>query len=113
MKWVLRTSRIIVGTGEGKPVFRSLEDCPSDIKRKLRDTLPGSNSCTIMITNREALKAIRERAIHAPNQTRRPASNLQKETQHMLLPRWQAVAISLLGLMAAMVGLLVWAMRSI
>ena len=112
MKWVLRTSRIIVGTDEGKAVFRSLEDCPPDVKRQLRETLPGRNACTIMITNREALEAIRDHTVRARASAASVASPEEDSSQRIVLPRWQVTAVSMLALMAAMVGLLVWAMHS-
>ena len=112
MKWVLRTSRIIVGTDAGKAVFRSLEECPPNVKQRLQETLPGRNACTIMITNREALEAIRDRTIQAPASTARPASRAQESNQRMVLPRWQVAAVFMLALSASMVGLLVWAMHS-
>ena len=111
MKWVLRTSRIIVGTDEGRAVFGSLEECPPDVLRKLKETLPGPNACTIMITNREALEAIRSRTIPAPRRKRRVVSKAPVH-QGVKLPRWQIMAASMLGTVAALTALLVWAMHS-
>ncbi len=111
MKWVLRTSRIIVGTDEGTAVFRSLEECPPDVKQRLQETLPGRNACTIMITNREALEAIRDQAIPAPTRATKTASRTRASYPRLVLPRWQVTVISLLAGMAATVGLLVWAMH--
>lgn len=112
MKWVLRTSRVIVGTDEGKAVFRSLEDCPPDVLRRIKETLPGPNACTIMITNREAMEAIRDRAIAAPRrrQTKEPKASARQEG--ITLPRWQVMAGTMLGAIASLTALLVWAMHS-
>ena len=111
MKWVLRTSRIIVGTDEGRAVFGSFEECPPDVLRKLKETLPGPNACTIMITNREALEAIRSRTIPAPTRKRRVVSKAPAHEQ-IHLPRWQILAGTMLGAVAALTALLVWAMHS-
>ena len=111
MKWVLRTSRIIVGTDEGKAVFGSFEECPPDVLRKLKETLPGPNACTIMITNREALEAIRSRTIAAPRRKRQGESKAAAH-QAVRLPRWQIMAGAMLGAVATLTALLVWAMHS-
>jgi hypothetical protein len=112
MKWVLRTSRVIVGTDEGKAVFRSIEECPPDVLRKIKETLPGPNACTIMITNREAMEAIRSRTIPVPRQTRKPQPQPAPRQEGITLPRWQIMAGTLLGTIAALTALLVWAMHS-
>ena len=110
MKWVLRTSRVIVGTDEGREVFDSIEECPPDILRRIRKTMPGPDSCTIMITNREAMEAIRSRTIAAPGRTRRRMP--EEPEKGITLPRWQVMAGALLGMIALLTALLVWAMHS-
>lgn len=112
MKWVLRTSRVIVGTDEGKAVFRSLEDCPPDVLRKIKETLPGPNACTIMITNREAMEAIRSRAIAEPRRQPKRRPKPAQRPEGITLPRWQIMTGALLATVAALTALLVWAMHS-
>lgn len=112
MKWVLRTSKIIVGTDEGNAVFRSVEECPPQVKRRLSETHSGRNACTILITNREALEAIRDRAIQAPPSVSGQAASSEELDSRPLLPKWQLATLILLALMSAVVGLLSWAMGS-
>lgn len=114
MKWVLQTSRIIVGTKEGRTEFTSFEDCPPEVRRLVRETLPKPESCTIMVTNREALEAMRSRAINMPRSHIRTKSTVPEAVSDnsFTLPRWQIVAGSLLGALAALTALLAWAMGS-
>lgn len=109
MKWVLKTSSIIVGTANGKKVFRSVEECPPDVRRRLRETLPGPDACTIMITNRAALEAIRSRARPRQRAARPPA---KPGGQGLVLPRWQILAGLLVLAFAAITALLSWAVHS-
>lgn len=112
MKWVLKTSSIIVGTDEGTEVFRSRTDCPEDIQRRLEETIPGPNSCTIMITNREALEAIRSRTIAAPRAERSLGPNTRAKRPRLAIPGWQMRIGYLLLAMATLTGIVVWAMHS-
>ena len=112
MKWVLKTSSIIVGTDDGRAVFRSIDECPAHVRRQMKETLPGPNACRIMITNREALEAIRSRSISAPTMTQEPARCRERQQQGVVLPRWQVMAGLLLGIIASLTALLVWAMKS-
>ena len=112
MKWVFKTSSIIVGTAEGESVFRSLEDCPPEIQRRLRETLPGPDACTITITNRETLEAIRRRTDAHSRTARSVAPAPKPRWQALELPRWQILAGGLLLTVAALTGLLLWAMHS-
>ena len=112
MKWVLKTSSIIIGSRDDPEVFGSLDECPSGVRKRLRETLSGSNACTIMITNREGLEALRAGVYPdtRPSLRRRLHAHLSREP--LVLPRWQTGALALLAAMAAAVGLLVWAMHS-
>lgn len=112
MKWVLKTSSIIVGTADGESVFRSLEDCPPEIRRRLRETMPGPDACTITITNRETLEAIRRRTGGHVQTTRSVAPPPKPHWQALELPRWQILAGGLLLTVAGLTGLLLWAMHS-
>lgn len=112
MKWVLRTSSIIVGTDEGSAVFRTMEECPPEVRRRMRETLPGPNACTIMITNREALDAMRSKTIGVPRSEIKTAARTGPQERGLSLPRWQVLAGALLGGVAAVTALLVWAMNS-
>ncbi len=107
MKWVLKTSRIIVDTDKGKSVFRSLADCPPDVKRRVRETVPGPDACTILIANKEAYEAIRP-----PARTLDALPDEEAPRPRADLPRWQVRALWLLAAVATLVSLLAWAMHS-
>lgn len=112
MKWVLKTSSIIVGTADGQAMFRSVKECPPAVRRLLHETLPSPNSCTIMITNRETLEAIRRRG-RMPSRRGGPFRRPGAAPWHPLaMPRWQTLAGILLLLCVACTALLVWAVRT-
>lgn len=113
MKWVLRTSSIIVDTEQGKSVFRSMEECPPEVLRRIRETLPGPNSCTIMITNQETLNAFRNRSIAVPRNPAEPTRWQSQGRSGWSLPRWQVLGGALLLGVSAITALLVWAMGSV
>ncbi|MGH9608532.1 MAG: hypothetical protein ACRD34_02565 [Bryobacteraceae bacterium] len=47
-----RTSTIFIATGQYTHVYRSLEEVPPPLRRKLRQTTRGLNSATILIADR-------------------------------------------------------------
>jgi hypothetical protein len=115
MKWVMKTSRLIVGTDDGNQAYRSLKQCPPEVLRRFKNSAAGPNACTIVITNREALEAIRSRAIEAPGnieQVEQPAEPEEQAREKFSMPRWQVLAGSVLAAAAVLTGLLVWAMHS-
>ena len=115
MKWVMKTSRLIVGTDDGNQAYRSLKQCPPEVLSRFKNSAADHSACTIVITNREALEAIRSRAIEAPGnfeqveQTRKPEERAREE---FTMPRWQVLAGCVLAAAAVLTGLLVWAMHS-
>ena len=114
MKWVMKTCRLIVGTDDGNQAYRSAEQCPPEVLSRFKSEASDANSCTIVITNREALEAIRSRAIEAPGKVERPepAERPQERAREAFaLPRWQIMAGSVLAALAVLTGLLVWAMH--
>ena len=58
MKWVVKTSSVRVATSGEERVYRSLEDVPPELRRKIRKTIEGPNSETIWIANQEAYERI-------------------------------------------------------
>ncbi len=112
MKWVMKTSRIIIATQEGDAMFRSFKECPLDVLRRLKDTLPGPNACTVVITNREALEAIRSKTIAVPGRAQPESLPDERAREDFRLPRWQVIAGTVLGALATLTGFLVWAMHS-
>ena len=114
MKWVMKTSRLIVGTGDGNQAYSSLKQCPPEVLSRFKDSAAGPNACTIVITNREALEAIRSRAIEAPGRIEQaePAEPAEEQAREKFtMPRWQVLAGSALAAVALLTALLVWAMH--
>lgn len=114
MKWVMKTSRLIVGTDDGNQAYSSLKQCPPEVLSRFKDSAVGPNACTIVITNREALEAIRSRAIEAPGSIEQaaPAETPEEQAREKFtMPRWQVLAGSALAAVALLTALLVWAMH--
>ena len=111
MKWLLKTSCVIVDTHSGKSVFRSLEECPPEVRQDLRESLSGPNACTIMVANREALEAIRGRTIPPPPRIEKMEPKASPSPRHQVLPLWQIRAVLLLAGVAATVALVAWAIH--
>src|SRR5574341_292927 len=64
MAKALRTSTIYVATGEDMVVYRSFDDVPPRLRRKLEEFTSGKNAATILIADRRGRDEIL-RAIHA------------------------------------------------
>ncbi len=112
MKWVLKTSSIIIGSDERPDVFRSFDECPPMVRKRLHDTLSGRQACTIMITNREGLEALRAGVYPNAGRNLRKLTQEREARQPLVLPKWQVTGLALASALAATVGLLVWAMHS-
>src|SRR5215831_17862237 len=57
-KGVLKTSTILIASGERQTVYRSVEEVPDSLKRQLIRSTNGLNSATIVIADREGRKEI-------------------------------------------------------
>ncbi len=109
MKWVYKSSSVIVGTQEGDQVFHSLDECPLEIKNRLREVVNGPNSQTLLITNREALEALRESAKLKAARTRE-LNKLEKAFLMLAdIPRWQLRIIAYLYPPTFLILILRWA----
>ncbi len=118
MKWVLRTSSVIVSNEQGQSTYRSLDDCPQSIRDELEQTIPGADSCSIMVSNREALQALRGRKVALPPKsilrTETPKSNpapTRLRNFQLNCPRWLLHAFAALTGLAAVTALMSWAMH--
>src|SRR5260370_32483062 len=58
MKGVVKTSTILIASGERRRVYRSVEDVPDALKRELIRSTNGLNSATIVIADRQGQKEI-------------------------------------------------------
>lgn len=112
MKWVLKTSNIIVGNENGKSVFRSEAECPEEVRQMLRETLPGPNAATIVITNREALEAIQSNAVAVPRRSGTAQPRRKSGLRGFVPYRWQLVAAGILLAVVTLTAILVWAINN-
>ncbi|MEX2260318.1 MAG: hypothetical protein WD696_00125 [Bryobacteraceae bacterium] len=48
----VKSSTILISTSQGEGIFRSKEDVPLDLRRRLAASLTGPNSATILIADR-------------------------------------------------------------
>ena len=58
MKGVVKTSTILIDSGEQRGVYRSVEEVPEELKRELIRSTNGLNSATIVIADRQGRKEI-------------------------------------------------------
>src|SRR5256885_16975002 len=68
VKGVIKTSTILIASGEKRTVYRSVEDVPDALKRQLIRSTNGLNSATIVIADRQGRKEIAQtnRKLPAP-----------------------------------------------
>ena len=80
MKGVVKTSTILISAGGTRKVYRSVEDVPGPMRKRLLRSTNGLNSATIVIADRqgrkEIAKAIRSlpAAVTAESKTARAAA---------------------------------------
>src|SRR5882724_10040094 len=67
-KGVVKTSTILISSGERQTVYRSVEEVPDALKRQLIRSTNGLNSATIVIADRQGRKEIAKaiRSLPAP-----------------------------------------------
>jgi hypothetical protein len=58
VKGIVKTSTILISSGEKQNVYRSVEEVPDSLKQQLVRSTSGLNSATIVIADREGRKEI-------------------------------------------------------
>jgi glutaredoxin len=58
VKGIVKTSTILISSGEKQNVYRSVEEVPDSLKQQLVKSTSGLNSATIVIADREGRKEI-------------------------------------------------------
>jgi len=66
-KGVVKTSTILISSGERQTVYRSVEEVPDSLKRQLIRSTNGLNSATIVIADREGRKEIAKAIRNLPS----------------------------------------------
>ena len=110
----LRTSTIYVATGEDTVVYRSFDDVPPRLRRKLDEFTSGKNSATILIADRRGRDEIL-RAIHALPQEARNRLLAAVGERIIEQPRKRRrVRVYCIGAFIALaITLLVWAIANL
>ena len=73
VKGVVKTSTILISTGERRSVYRSVEEVPDSLKQQLLRSTNGLNSATIVIADREGRKEIAKAIRNLPASDQPPA----------------------------------------
>ena len=71
-KGVIKSSTILISSGETRTVYRSVEDVPDPLKRQLLRSTNGLNSATIVIADREGRKEIAKAIRNLPAAGEKP-----------------------------------------
>jgi len=109
---VFQTSTVLISTGGGERVYRSVDEVPARLRNRLLKTTNGANSATILIADRRGRKEIARamRKLPWPAQRRLLHSVLGSETPAGIL-RWltparkRAILAAVFLLTLALVGL--------
>ena len=112
----VKSSTIFISVGDKTQVFRSVEDVPPRLRKKLEQSTNGINSATILIADRRGREEIVRAIRGLPSGVRsRFAASLRKESTddkklprhvRLLLRNWAEI------LLPGAIGLLVWLLFS-
>ena len=108
----LKSSTIFISVGDRTEVYRTVDDVPPPLRRKLEESTNGINSDTILIADRqgkeEILRAIR--GLPSSARSRLAASLLQSpRARRSKLNRWVALSRDWAEfLLPAAIGIAVW-----
>ena len=84
VKGIVKTSTILISSGEKQNVYRSVEEVPDSLKQQLVKSTSGLNSATIVIADREGRKEI-AKAIRNLPASENPAEPSPKKLRPTLL----------------------------
>jgi hypothetical protein len=97
---VVKSSTIVVSSGETTAVYRSIKEIPVEVRRRLRRATNGGNSGTILIADRRGRDEI------ARAMRKLPSFKTVRQTQRSWTPRvQQAVALLLIVLTLILIWL--------
>ena len=92
VKGIVKTSTILISSGEKQNVYRSVEEVPDSLKQQLVKSTSGLNSATIVIADREGRKEI-AKAIRNLPASENPPESAPKKLRRALLHGIGAVLI--------------------
>src|SRR6266436_4139299 len=104
VKGVVRTSTILIASGEQRSVYRSVEDVPDALKRELIRSTNGLNSATIVIADRQGRKEIAKAIRNLPGPVNSRTDEPVKASR-----RVRTVVLQTVGVLVVLgAGVLVW-----
>ena len=100
---VVKTSTILISSGERQAVYRSVEDVPDALKRELIRSTNGLNSATIVIADRQGRKEIAKAIRNLPGPV------MSRTDKPVASRRVWPVVLQTIGVLAVLgAGALVW-----
>ena len=99
----VKTSTIFISVGSRTKVYRSVDEVPPKLRRKLQETTTGLNAATILIADRKGREEI-VRALQGLPSGLRPRTGraAAKKVRKMDWKTWAEI------LLPGLVGLLIW-----
>jgi hypothetical protein len=108
---VYRTSTVLISQGGGGRVYRSMEEAPASLRAKLRKSLNGVNSATILIADRRGRREI-AKALHGlPSAGRRGPAIPGSPAPRWLTRSRKAVLAAVLSTLALAVAAAVFSVH--
>jgi hypothetical protein len=99
----VKTSTIFISAGAKTKVYRSVDDVPPKMRRKLQESTTGLNAATILIADRRGREEIVKALQGLPSSLRpRPGRAVRRVVRRMDWKTWAEI------LLPGMVGLLIW-----
>lgn len=115
MKWVVKASSVRVSTLQGDRVYGSLDDVPAELRERIRTTLEGPRSETILIANQEAYDRVIRGVEDLPEEMQRfrPVLLNQRSSKPAVdAAEWRPLLIGGLATIVALWGLWLWALSA-
>ena len=102
-RMTVKTSTIFIATGGKTKVFRSVDDVPPKLRRRLQESTTGINAATILIADRKGREEIVKALRGMPSGLRtKPGRSQRKSPKRMDWKTWAEI------LLPGAVGLLIW-----
>ena len=99
----VKTSTIFISVGSRTQVYRSVDEVPPKLRRKLQETTTGINAATILIADRKGREEIVKALQGLPSGLRpRAGRATTKKIRKMDWKTWAEI------LLPGLVGLLIW-----
>ena len=111
-----RSSTIFIATGSETHVYRSVNEIPPALRRKLQDSTRGMNSATILIADRRGRKEVAKAMRTLPGPTRRrlirsALDSGASSAARWLTPRRKRAVLAVITLLVLLIIGLVFSVR--